>query len=139
MCNHFTSILAEYGLPATIVADFRSQFISERFKTKCEQSGIALHCSSPYHHQANGLAERAIGTCKALLRKALEEKEYPYTALWTYRTTPLSDQMSSPHELLFGCKPQTTLPSSRSALKSKHPNDDLHQKRQERSRAAEAH
>ena len=136
VCNHFTSILAEYGLPATIVADFGSQFISERFKTKCEQSGIALNCSSPYHHQANSLAERAIGTCKSLLIKALEEKECPYTALWMYRTTPLSDQMPSPHELLFGCKPQTTLPSSRSALKSKHPDDDLHQEanqtRQER-------
>jgi len=36
VCNHFTSILAEYGLPATIVADFGSQFISVRFKTKCE-------------------------------------------------------------------------------------------------------
>ena len=136
VCNHFTSILAEYGLPATIVADFGSQFISERFKTKCEQSGIALNCSSPYHHQANSLAERAIGTCKSLLIKALEEKECPYTALWMYRTTPLSDQMPSPHELLFGRKPQTTLPSSRSALKSKHPVDDLHQEanqtRQER-------
>ena len=136
VCNHFTSILAEYGLPATIVANFGSQFISERFKTKCEQSGIALNCSSPYHHQANSLAERAIGTCKSLLIKALEEKECPYTALWMYRTTPLSDQMPSPHELLFGRKPQTTLPSSRSALKSKHPDDDLHQEanqtRQER-------
>jgi len=44
--------------------------------------------------------------------------------------------MPSPHELLFGRKPQTTLPSSRSPLKSKHPNDDHHQeanqKRQER-------
>lgn len=40
VCNHFTSILAEYGLPATIVADFGSQFISERFKTKCE---VASH------------------------------------------------------------------------------------------------
>ncbi|KAL9975407.1 hypothetical protein ACROYT_G012565 [Oculina patagonica] len=59
-----------------------------------------------------------------------------YTALWMYRTTPLSDQMPSPHELLFGRKPQTTLPRSRSALKSKHPDDDLHQEanqaRQER-------
>ena len=75
VCNQFTSILAEYGLPATIIADFRSQYISKRFRSKCEQSGITLHCSSLYHHQANSLAERAIGTCKSLLRKALEENE----------------------------------------------------------------
>ena len=29
VCNHFTSILAEHGLPAAIVADFGSQFISD--------------------------------------------------------------------------------------------------------------
>ena len=136
VCNHFTSVLAEYGLPATIISDFGSQYISERFKTKCKLSGITLRFSSPYHHQANSLAERTIGTCKSLLKKALEKNECPYTALWMYRTTPLDDQMPSPHELLFGRKPQTTLPSTRSTLKSKHPNDDLHQeanqKRQER-------
>ena len=40
VCNHFTSVLAEYGLPATIISDFGSQYISERFKTKCKLSGI---------------------------------------------------------------------------------------------------
>ena len=136
VCNHFTSILAEYGLPATIVADFGSQYISERFQSKCKESGITLCSSSPYHHQANSLAERAIGTCKLLLMKALEEKECPYKALWTYRTTPLDDRMPSPHELLFGRKPQTALPDRRSTLKSKHPDNDLHHeanhRRQER-------
>ena len=29
MCNHFKSILAEYGLPATIIADFGSQHIAK--------------------------------------------------------------------------------------------------------------
>ena len=107
MCNHFTSILAEYGLPATIVADCDlNTIISERFKTKCEQIGITLYCSSTYHHQANSLAERSIGTCKTLLKKALEEDECPYTALWIYRITPPDDQVPSPHELMFGRKPQ---------------------------------
>ena len=120
VCNHFTSVLAEYGLPTTIISDFGSQYVSERFKTKCKQSGITLCFSSPYHHQANSLAERTVGTCKSLLRKALEKDECPYTALWMYRTTPLDSQIPSPYELLFGRKPQTTLPSTRSALKSKH-------------------
>ena len=96
VCNHFTSILAEYSLPATIIADFGSRRISERFRSKFVQSGITLHCSSPYHQQANSLAERAIATCKSVLRKALEEKECPYTALWIYRTTPLDDQTHHP-------------------------------------------
>ena len=136
ICNHFTSVLAEYGLPATIISDFGSQYVSERFKTKCKQSGITLCFSSPYHHQANSLDERTVGTCKFLLRKALEKDECPYTALWMYRTTPFDSQIPSPYELLFGRKPQTTLPSTRSTLKSKHLYDDLHQeanqKRQEK-------
>ena len=123
---------------ATIIADFESQYISERFKTKCAQSGITLHCSSPYHHQANSLAERLIGTCKKLLRKALEEGECPYTALWIYRTTPLDDQVPSPHELMFGRKPQTTLPCSRSTLKPKHPSGDLHQEANQRRQERQA-
>ena len=100
VCNHFTSILVEYSQAATIIADFGSQYISKRFKTKCEQSGITLHCSSLYHHQANSIAERATGTCKSLLREVLEENECLYTALRIYRTTPLSDQIPSPHDYL---------------------------------------
>ncbi|XP_044183156.1 uncharacterized protein K02A2.6-like [Acropora millepora] len=96
VCNHFTSVLAEYGLPTTIIA------------------------------------------CKTLLRKALEEDECPYTALWIYRTTPLDDQVPSPHELMFGRKPQTTLPCSRSTLKSKHPSDDLHQEANQRRQENQA-
>jgi len=103
--KHFISIQAEYGLPATIMAEFGSQYISGRFKTKCERSGITLHCSSPYHHQANSLAERAV-SCKSFLRKALEGNECPYTALWLYRTTPLGDQTPPPDELLFGRNPK---------------------------------
>ena len=138
VCNHFISVMAEYGLPATIIADFGSQYISEKFKTKCEQSGITLHCSSPYYHQANSLAEKAIGPCKALLRKALEENKCPYTALWIHRTTPLDDQVPSPHELMFGRKPQTTFPRSKSKLKSKHPDDDLHQEANQRLQERQA-
>ena len=30
--NHFTSVFAEYGLPAAIISDFGSQYVSEKFK-----------------------------------------------------------------------------------------------------------
>ena len=50
--NHFTSMLDEYGLPSIIVADSGSQYFSEEFKKKCEQSNVTILFSSPYHHQA---------------------------------------------------------------------------------------
>ena len=126
MSNHFTSVLAEYGLPDSITADFGPQYVSEKFKAKCNQEGIQLNFSSPYHHQANGLAERCVETCKNLLKKALEENECPYTAIWMYRTTPLDNNTPSPYELLFGRKPRTNLPSPRQNLKSRHPDNEQH-------------
>ena len=62
--NHFTSVLAEYDLPSVIIADLGTQYISAKFKDSCTRSGITLTFCSPYHHQANSLAERAVGTCK---------------------------------------------------------------------------
>ena len=66
ICTHFKSILAEHGLPSTIIADCGPQYISEAFKKRCEMSNITLKYSSPYHHQANSIAERTIGTVKSL-------------------------------------------------------------------------
>ena len=127
ICNHFTSVLAEYGLPAEIISDFGSQYVSEKFKEMCKQCGITLQFSSRYYHQSNSLAEKRVGTCKSIMKKAVEMKECPYTAIWMYRTTPLDSQLPPPYELLFGRKLQTMLPSMRSSLKSKHPQNEIHQ------------
>ena len=75
-----------------------------------ENSGIKLTFSSPYHHQANSVEERAIGMCKSMLKKALDEKKWPYSAMWMYRSTPLSHNMPSPYELMYGRKPRILIP-----------------------------
>ena len=77
VCNHFTSVLAEYGLPSVIIADFGTQYISAKFKDSCTNSGITLTFSSSYHHQANSLAERAVGTYKSLWKKAVGGSKCP--------------------------------------------------------------
>ena len=125
--SQLTSIFAEYGLPSALSADFGSQFVSEMFKKKCEESGIALTFSSPYHHQTNGAAERCVGTTKSLWKKAAESNQCPETALWMYRITPLNDHLPSPYELLYGRKPRSPLPNSNLALQSKHPANNAHQ------------
>ena len=63
--SHLTSLFAEYGLPSALTTDFGSQFVSEMFKKKCEESVITLTFSSPYHHQANSVAERCVGNTKS--------------------------------------------------------------------------
>ena len=122
----FTQVLTEFGLPSTIMADRGTQYTSEGFRKKCRDSNINLVFSSPYHHQTNSVAERAIGTVKHLWKKASEESHTKATALWMYRITPIDSGTPSPYELLFGRKPQSFLPSSNSALTSQHPETDLH-------------
>lgn len=112
------SVLAEYGRPTSITTDFVLQYVSEKVKIKCKQSGITLTFSSPYHHQANSLAEREIGNCKSSLTKAMESEECPFTALWMFRTTPLDRQLPSPYELLFGRKPSRWHPPRRKSTAS---------------------
>ena len=131
--NKFTAVLLEYGLPDVIVADYGTQYTSEDFRKKCEDCNIELKFSSPYHHQANSVAERTIGTLKHLWKKSEQDGQAITTALFMYRTTPLSDDLPSPYELLFGRKPVVFLP--RSAWGLPHPNHDKHvesnQKRQQ--------
>jgi hypothetical protein len=122
------SVLAEYGLPARITSDS----VAVCQWAMCKQSGILLDFCSPYHHQANSLAERAVGTCKSLLKKTVESNECPYTAIWMYRTTPLDSQVPSLYELRFGRKPQTMLPSTGRLLKSRHPLDAHQEANQQR-------
>ena len=125
--SHFISVCAEYGLPLLLTADFGSQFVSEMFKRKCEESSVALTFSSPYHHQANGAAGRCVGTTKSLWKKAVANNQCPETALWIYRITPLDDHFPSPYELLCGLKPRSPLPTSNLGLQSKHPGNTAHQ------------
>ena len=141
ICNHFTSVLAEYGLPSIIFADFGTQYISQKFKDNCAKSGDTITFSSPYHHQANSLAERAVGTCKSLWKKAVESSRCPYTALWMYRVTPLDNHLPSPYELLYGRKPKTLMPSSKKDLQSRHPDNVNHQEKnyERQQRQAEAY
>lgn len=70
VCKQYTQILTEYGLPTTIIADCGSHFMSERFKRECHNLNITLKTSSPSHQSTNGVAERTVGTMKALWRKA---------------------------------------------------------------------
>ena len=47
---------------------------------------------------------------KQLLTKAKESGHDPHKAIAIYRTTPLSDKLPSPFQLLYGRRPQTDLP-----------------------------
>ena len=70
---------ARYSLRSQQNVDYPQQLwliviMSEKFKKECHSIHIAIKPSSPYHHQANGVAKRTVGTIKAIRKKAHEKK-----------------------------------------------------------------
>ncbi len=135
VCSQFTNIFTEFGMPKTIMADFGSQYTSEEFKRRCKEMNISITYSSPYHHQTNSVAERAIGTVKHLWKKSKENKA---TALWMYRITPLDDHLPSPYEMLFNRKPRSFLPTTEGRHRSRHPRVDHHLQHNEKRQKDQA-
>ena len=86
------------------------------FAKLAEEYGFTHVTTSPKYPQANGQVERAVETCKGLLKKACD----PYRALMAYRVTPLESGLS-PAELLMGRKIWTTVPTVPSQLQPSLP------------------
>ncbi|XP_063602010.1 uncharacterized protein K02A2.6-like [Penaeus indicus] len=84
-----------------ILSDNGPCFKSEEFNKFCKELDINHDTSSPYHHQGNGKAERAIQTVKKILKKTKSSVQITL-ALLAYHDTPISDNLPSPSELHFG-------------------------------------
>ena len=64
------SIFATHGLPEVLVSNNGTPFTSAEFATFTEANGIKHLRSAPYHPASNGLAERAVQTLKAAIKKS---------------------------------------------------------------------
>ena len=115
--NHLKSIFARQGIPEKLMSDNGPQYASETFATFAKEYQFRHVTSSPDHAQANGEAERAVGTLKMSLKK----QDDPYLALLSYRSTPLRNGFS-PAELLMSRKLRTTIPIIPAELKPKVPD-----------------
>ena len=108
--SNLKSIFAEHGIPLQLVTDNDPQYSSAEFDGFMTTYGVEHITTSPMYPQSNGSAERMVQTVDSILKKCEEDKEDPYTALLSYRATPLDNQLKSPAELLTGRNFKTSLP-----------------------------
>ena len=99
------------GLPEILVTDNGPSFSSSEFTDFVKANGIQHVKTVPYHPASNGLAERAVQTFKACIKKlskgSLQDRVNSF--LFKYRTTPQTTTGVSPAELLMGRKLRTHL------------------------------
>uniref|UniRef100_A0A674EYH1 Integrase catalytic domain-containing protein n=1 Tax=Salmo trutta TaxID=8032 RepID=A0A674EYH1_SALTR len=94
------------GIPLLLISEMAPQFVSENFNIFAYTWGFTHTTSSPLFPQSNSAAEREVQTAKQLLCKSSD----PYLTLLAYRSTPLSNGLSTA-ELLNGRKQLLTIPT----------------------------
>lgn len=107
---HMKSIFEEHGTPELIISDNGPQYASEEFKEFSQLWSFRHSTSSPHYPQSNGLAERTVQTVKNLLQKCKESNADPHLAMLCLRSTPISNDLPSPAEMLNNRGYQSNLP-----------------------------
>ena len=103
-------IILKFGIPQSILTDQGSNFMSEVFGNVCKILKIKWIKCTAYHPQTNGALERTHRVPVEYLRCFIFEDRsnwdrwLPY-ATFVFNTTPHTSTGFTPHELLFGRKP----------------------------------
>lgn len=66
-------IFSIHGIPVIMISD-NMPFNSLQFKNFSIDYSFKIITSSPYYPKSNGLAEKAVGICKNMLKKSNESK-----------------------------------------------------------------
>ena len=119
-------IFSEFGKPQIFRSDNGPCYSSQEFRFFIGNWLIEHRTSSPHYPQSNGLAESMVKVSKNLIEKAVRQ-DLPWNQLLLdYRCTPISSEIPSPAEILFGRK----LRSSISILPSQVMNDRISKQRE---------
>ena len=133
--NTIKSVMSEYGVPEKLISDSGSQYTSQEFRNFAKEYDFQHSMSSPYHHQANGKAERHIDTFKRTLMKALTTHKDLDMALLCIRTTPLGNGLPSPAKRMFERQLKSNLPM----VNLRNKDDSFTHKMQKRRDYTKAH
>ncbi len=103
-------IFSEHGIPEKMVTDNGPQFAANEFHEFATAYGFHHTTSSPRYPQSNGFIERMVQTVKNVLKKSRESNSDPYMAMLCLNSTPISNKLPSPCELLTGRAFKSNLP-----------------------------
>jgi len=99
-------VFSRFGVPKMITTDSGTQFDCKEFKKFCQDRGIEHHITSLYHHQGNGLVERAIRTIEEMLRVTCkDQKDWSHhipDCVSGYNSRKHMTTEVTPHSLMFG-------------------------------------
>ena len=119
-------IFSEFGKPQIFRSDNGPCYSSQEFRFFMQNWLFEHRTSSPHYPQSNGLAESMVKVSKNLIEKVVRQ-DLPWNQLLLdYRCTPISSEIPSPAEILFGRK----LQSSISILPSQVINDRISKQRE---------
>ena len=119
-------IFSEFRKPQVFRSDNGPCYASQEFRFFMQNWAIKHRTSSPHYPQSNGLTESMVKVSKNLIEKAVLQ-DLPWNQLLLdYRCTPISSEIPSPVEILFGRK----LRSSFSILPSQVMNDRICKQRE---------
>ncbi len=106
-------VFSRFGEPKMLTTDGGTQFDSKEFKDFCSSRRIEHHIASPYHHQGNGLKERAIRTLETMMRTACQDqRKWSYKlveCVTTYNTRSHLKTGGTPFSLMFNRLPVTKM------------------------------
>ena len=112
--SKWIEIFSDHGVPKEIIAD-NMPFSSSECKRFAEEWDVKIITSSPHYPQSNGLAEKAVGIVKNMMRKTIGSDQLN-VALMNYNNTPLGDIDLSPSQLSQNRRMRTKIISNEKLL-----------------------
>ena len=102
-------IFTEFGKPFILCSDNRPCYVSQEFQFFMNDWNIKSITSSPYFDQSNGLTESMVKTSKNLIEKSLQLNKPWFYLLHEHHIAPISENIPSPSEILFGQRMRSNL------------------------------
>lgn len=116
--RHLKSIFSTHGIPRVLIAD-NMPFSSSECKQFSDSWNFDIITSSPLYPKSNGLAEKAVGIAKKILKKSQASNTDFDLVMLNYRNHPTKGLDHSPAELLFSRQLRTKVPIVTERLKPK--------------------